>query len=300
MKFGFGMQLWLRDNHYENFWRMLDEMSLEGLDGFECCYPILVDWFGDRPRELRKLLDMHDLELSSYYYGGRYYEPEERRRTVHEVKKRADLMSALRYENILLDGAGKIPGLSAEQTADYVKRTAETANELGAYAKSLGLTLSWHQHWGSVLEDPARFHEFMDLTDPQLVGFCADVSQLTMGNFDVPQTIERYASQRRIRFMHFKDLTSAGRPDGRLWQGYDAPSDEGSYNVDSKYRFVELGRGQVDFPAILAILLKYGYDGYLVNDFDYTGYDPRASVRACKSYINDALGIITERDKRLC
>jgi inosose dehydratase len=277
---------------------MLDEMSLEGMDGVECCYPFLVEWYGNKAGELRRLLDMHSLEISSYYYGGGYYRPEERERTVREVKRRSDFMAELRYENILLDGASKIPGLTEAEEHDYIRRIADTANELGAYAKSLGLTLSWHQHWGSFLEGPENFDRFMDLTDPDLVGFCADVSQMTMGGFDVPEAIERYASQRRIRFMHFKDLTAAGRPDGRIWPGHSAPSDDGAYGVDSRYRFVELGRGQVDFVTILGILQKYGYDGYLIDDFDYTGYDARISVRACKAYINGALGIRTERDKR--
>ncbi len=69
MKFGFGMQVWLRDNHFENFYRMLDEMALEGLDGMECCFPFLHQWYGHRPKELRDLLDMHGLELASLCFG---------------------------------------------------------------------------------------------------------------------------------------------------------------------------------------------------------------------------------------
>ena len=74
-------------------------------------------------------------------------------------------------------------------------------------------------------------------------------------------------------------------PDGPV-----APTDEGAYGVDSRGRWVELGRGVVDFPAVTQVLRSVGYDGWLVNDFDFTGYDARASVKACKDYINLGLG----------
>jgi sugar phosphate isomerase/epimerase len=88
MKIGLGTQLWLKDNHYENFYRMLDEMALIGLDGFEVCYSFLIDWYGHKPAELAKLLAMHGLELSSYYWGISFNNKEACRRGVDEVKRR--------------------------------------------------------------------------------------------------------------------------------------------------------------------------------------------------------------------
>ena len=76
MKIGFGTQLWLRDNHFENVFRMLDEMSLVGLDGFEMCYPFLINQYERRIDELRQLLAMHDLELATYYTGVTFYDAE--------------------------------------------------------------------------------------------------------------------------------------------------------------------------------------------------------------------------------
>ena len=55
MKIGFGTQLWLKDNHFENFFRMLDEMALIGFDGFEMAYPFLIDWYGQNPGGLKKI-----------------------------------------------------------------------------------------------------------------------------------------------------------------------------------------------------------------------------------------------------
>lgn len=297
MKFGFGTQLWLRDNHFENFYRMLDEMSLVGLDGLECCFDFLVEWYEHRPAELRRLLEMHDIELASYYMGMAFHEPALRAHGAEEMRRRIRFVAEMGYQNVLLDGGRKQPNATPAQVEEHIKVIAETANELGALAHSCGVTLSWHQHWGSsILEDEGSFHRFMALTDPAVVGFCPDTAQLTLSGFDVVETIRRYAP--RIRFVHYKDITFAGRPQGELWPGFHVPSDEGGYGVDSKGRFVELGRGVVDFAAVTQVLREAGYDGWFVDDFDFTGYSPRASAQACKGYMNLALGWWSERDTR--
>ncbi|MBN1400258.1 MAG: sugar phosphate isomerase/epimerase, partial [Anaerolineae bacterium] len=100
MKIGFATQIWVRDNHWENFHRMLDEMSLIGLDGFEQAPPYLIEQYERRPQELRQLLDMHDLELSSYYTSVTFHDPEARARRVAEVKRRARFVAELGYENV--------------------------------------------------------------------------------------------------------------------------------------------------------------------------------------------------------
>lgn len=297
MKIGFGTQLWLRDTHFENFPRMLDEMSLVGFDGFEMCYPFLIDWYEHRVGELRQLLAMHDLELASYYTGVTFYDDEKRQRGVEEVKRRCRFVAELGSHYVLLDGGRKRPGISATQLEEQIRLIADTANMLGEYARSCGLILAWHQHWGSIFETQAPFYRLMELTDPTLVRFCPDVGQLALGDFDVVGTIERYID--RIAFVHYKDVTFAGRPQGELWPGGPrVPSDEGAYGVDSKGRWVELGRGVVDFPAVTRVLLEAGYDGWLVDDFDFSCYLPRQSAQACKDYINYGLGIWSERDIR--
>ncbi|HHX45371.1 MAG TPA: TIM barrel protein [Chloroflexi bacterium] len=297
MKIGFATQLWLRDNHFENFHRMLDEMSLIGFDGFEMAPAYLIEQYEGRAAELRRLLDMHELELSSYYLGMTYDIPEERERGIAEFKRRCRFVAELGFENVLLDGGRKRPNTTPQQLDDHIKIVAETANMLGEYARSLGLTLSWHQHWGSIFEVQAPFHRLMELTDPTLVGFCPDVGQLTLGDFDVVETVRRYVD--RIRYVHYKDVTCAGRPQGELWPGGPVvPSDDGAYGIDSRWRWVELGRGVVDFPAITEVLLEAGYDGWIVDDFDFTGYPARASAQSCKDYINQALNIWGERDIR--
>jgi inosose dehydratase len=295
MKIGFGTQLWLKDNHFENFHRMLDEMALIGFDGFEMCYPFLIEWYEHKPQELKKLLAMHGLELSSYYSGIHFGHRAACRHGVEEVRRRCRFVVELGGQFVLLDGGEKDYHAEFTSVDDYIRFIAETANGLGEYARSLGLKLAWHQHWGSVFETQPAFERLMELTDPALVGFCCDVGQITLGGFDVLGTVQRYAS--RITFMHYKDITFAGRPQGELWPGgIHTPADAGAYAVDSRGRWVELGRGAVPFREISDILLAAGYDGWIVDDFDYSCYSPVESAQACKDFINRGLGLWGARD----
>jgi inosose dehydratase len=296
MKIGLGGQLWLVDNHFENFHRMLDEMAMVGLDGFEICYSFLIEWYESRPEVLRQLLAMHDLEFASYYSGIGFSHADSRNQGIAEFKRRCRFVANVNTKNVLLDGGDKNWQAEFNNLDDYIKTIAETANGLGEYARSLGLTLSWHQHWGSIFETESAFNRLMELTDPKLVGFCPDVAQLTLSGFDVVATVKRYA--RRITFVHYKDVTFAGRPQGELWSGFKVPTDDGPYGVDSRGRMVELGRGVVPFKEVTQILLDAGYEGWLMDDFDFSGYAAMTSAKACKDFINLGLGIWGERDIR--
>ena len=297
MKFGYGAAPWMRNNHLENFYRMLDEMSLEGIDGIELCYQDYRRWYGHKPQEFRRLLEMHEIELASYYCGVGFRTPELNAESVERAKDTYRFAAELGCKNALIDEAGGRLPLPCDMP-DYVKRVAEGANEMGRFVKSLGMTLSWHNHWGSIFETPEPFNLFVPELDNDLCGLCFDVGQLKLGGFDEVETVRRYTD--RVKFMHYKDVTFVGRPNKPLYAGGpNIPSDSGAYDVDSKGRWIEMGRGEVDFVGITAALREVNYDGWIVDDLDITPYDPRVSLRACKEYLNYGLGIWTEKDKRL-
>jgi inosose dehydratase len=289
MKFGFGTQVWLRDNHFENFYRMLDEMALEGLDGFEMCFHFLLEWYEKKPGELRRLLELHGLELADYYAAVCFRDEELNRQTAEEAKRRYEFAASVGSRYALLDEArGELPMRGS--SSDHIKRVAEHANQMGLYARSLGLTLCWHNHWGNTFETPEPFAEFVGQLDNDLCGLCIDVGQLKLGGFDEVETVRKYAD--RIKFMHFKDVVFRGRPTAPLYPGGPAvPSDTGAYSVDAKGRWVELGRGEVDFRGVTKVLLDAGYDGWIVDDLDSTSYTARDSVAACVDYLRHGLGL---------
>lgn len=290
MKLGYHLAPWINDGHPQNFHRALDEISLTGWDGVEIIGNYLVERYGADPRELRALLALHDLELSSCYF-----------RPTFDVARRADDEEFTRRvvgtaagaggKIILIDGGDIKPEGNIE--SDY-QRVADVANMVGERSKEAGLQCCWHQHWGTMFECAAPFDRLMALTDPDLVKFCPDSAQLSMGDFDVLATFKKYAP--RIGYVHFKDLDQ--NHDWSVTARNGGPttwSDTGAYHVDSKWRFVELGRGLIDFPALTAVLRDAGYEGWIVDDFDYSAYQTREASVALLRYLRHSLGLVGRR-----
>lgn len=290
MKLGYHLAPWVRDGHYENFHRALDEIALTGWDGLEFSGQWTVENYDRHPEDLRDLLALHDLEMSSSYFRPSYQR--ERRAQDEELARRVvDVAAEAGCENILIDGGSPVAETAADD--DY-QRVAEVANLVGSIARAAGLRCSWHQHWGTLFERPPAFDRLMELTDPDLVKFCPDTAQLTMGDFDVLATFTKYAG--RIGFIHFKDI-DVNHP-WSTTERHGGPAtwaDTGGYHVDSKWRMVELGRGIIDFPALLRVVQNASYTGWIVDDFDYSAYGTREASTALLSYLRHSLGITGRR-----
>ena len=55
--------------------------------------------------------------------------------------------------------------------------------------------------------------------------------------------------------------------------------------------FFELGKGGVDFPAIVNILRQNSYQGWITVELDSTLRTPKESARISKNYLEKTLGL---------
>jgi inosose dehydratase len=249
----------------EGLWRGLECMSRCGWDGVEYCYDDIVEWY-DRPVEFRRRLEEFDLVLSGLYLPGGFRDADEVAAHRARVAAAAEFCAAIGCSFVLLDGGAQHE--SGEYSDADFRRVADAANECGRICRSRGLSCSWHQHWGTMFESREAFDRLMAMTDPDLVLCTLDTAQLSLGDFDVVETVRRYAG--RIRYAHFKDL-------------------------DASRRFIELGRGTVDLPGAWQALGGENYDGWIVVDLDYTSLDPEESCRVNKAYLEGCTGHIGRR-----
>lgn len=231
----------------------------QGWDGLEYSARVFEPWF-DRPDEIRALLQDAGLVLSGLYYTCGFTSDEEVQRWLEEGERVARFCQAADCHLMLIDGGRKDGGGGDDQ----IRRAAEGADAMGRLCRRHGLVCSWHQHWGSIFEYEQPFERLMELTDPELVKFTPDTAQLTLGDFDVPETIRRHRD--RTVYVHFKDL------------GEDR-------------RFTELGTGVVDFPHCWEVLRQGDFSGWIVVDLDYTDLDPVRSCTINRRYLAETLGI---------
>ena len=252
--------------------RMLDELVETGYTGTE-----LGDW-GYMPTEPCALRG--ELELRRLVMLGAFVPVALKNRVAHDAGiasavKTARLLAAVASTPppyvVLADDngtdpqrtrlAGRIPpsaGLSAAEWTVF----AEGANRLAnAVLEDTGLRTVFHHHCGGYVETPEEIARFLDLTDARKVGLVFDTGHFTYGagQAGVVEALEGYGD--RVWYLHFKDCdpTVAARARAEEWDYFTALR----HGV-----FCELGKGSVDFPAVLRWLAGRGYDGYVLVEQD--------------------------------
>lgn len=137
---------------------------------------------------------------------------------------------------------------------------AEGAQKVAAAVKrETGLRTVFHHHCGGFVETPAEIDRLMALTDPALLGLVFDTGHYRFGGGDPLEGLRKH--RERVWHFHFKDYSpEAGKQSAD--QGWDYfESVRGGV-------FCELGRGSVDFPALVAELENTGYNGWGVVEQD--------------------------------
>jgi inosose dehydratase len=118
----------------------------------------------------------------------------------------------------------------------------------------------------------------MARTDPSLVGLCLDTGHLSFAGGDPIGIYRRYAS--RVWHVHFKDFEPnvLTRARGASWDYFETMR----HGV-----FCELGRGNVDFPAMLQELRAAGYGDWIVVEQDVLPGmgSPEQSARRNREYL---------------
>ena len=255
------------------FGRMLDELADTGYTGTE-----LGDWgyMPTDPRALSAELSRRGLVmLGAFVPVALKDRAAHRRRSGDGSQNRAAfwLPSPLTPKPflVLADDNGTVPertrnagrvtpqmGLSAGEWRVF----AEGANLVArTVLAETGLRTVFHHHCAGYVETPDEIARFLELTDPESIGLVFDTGHYVYGSGDSDAVagLERFKD--RVWYVHFKDcqpdVAAAARARG--WDYFQALR----HGV-----FCELGKGCVDFPAVLRWLRQSGYDGYILVEQD--------------------------------
>jgi inosose dehydratase len=159
--------------------------------------------------------------------------------------------------------AGRITpelGLSAAEWKTFAGGADKIAR---AVFEETGLLTVFHHHCSGYVETPDEIATFLQLTDPRYMGLVFDVGHYYHGtgreDCDVTAALDRFAD--RVWYIHLKDLepTVARRSRDEEWDYFTAMRN-GLYP--------ELGKGCVDFPAMLRWLSAHDYKGYMLVEQD--------------------------------
>ncbi|HZD57021.1 MAG TPA: sugar phosphate isomerase/epimerase [Anaerolineales bacterium] len=270
------------------FAQVLDEMQETGFAGTE-----LGDWgfMPTEPRALEAELRARNLEMLGAFVPVNLSDPQAHGPGEETALKTARLLAAVAGEKpfiVLADDNGTDPqrtknagrirpedGLSEDQWAVFAQGAQRIAGSVG---ERTGLRTVFHHHCGGFVETPAEVDRLLELTDPDLLGLCFDSGHYAFGGGDPASGLRRHAD--RIWHVHFKDhdaeLHARSKQEG--WD-YFRSVREGI--------FCELGKGDVDFPAIVGELKKMDYQGWIVVEQDvHPGMgSPKESAQRNRDYL---------------
>lgn len=149
-----------------------------------------------------------------------------------------------------------IPHKAGSFDDEAARQAAAKFNEWGAAFKAAGIQFGYHPHGFEFSPaasggDDKVFDVLARATDPKLVQFEMDVFWVYHAGVDPVPLLEKYPD--RWVMLHLKDLRK-GAPRGPM-PGSAPPPDR-----------VAVGRGQIDWPAVLRTAEKLGVRHYFLED----------------------------------
>ena len=251
------------------FEQVLNEIRETGYEGSE-----LGDWgfMPTVPADLRKELDQRKLAIVGAFVPVFLKDKTKHAAGAEVAVKTAKLMADAGYPEafiVLADDNGSVPERTQNAgritpdmglTAEEWKTFAEGANFVAAEVKAkTGLRTVFHHHCAGYVETPAEIDQLLALTDPSLVGLVLDMGHYQFGGGNPLSALKKHQS--RIWHIHFKDCHTEIATKSKT-EGWDYFQSVGN-GV-----FCELGKGAVDFSAIVSELRNQQYSGWIVVEQD--------------------------------
>ncbi|HKV24299.1 MAG TPA: sugar phosphate isomerase/epimerase [Candidatus Acidoferrum sp.] len=222
---------------------------------------------------VRELLEQHHLKMVALSSGNLSTDP---------ALESSELARHIANAKFLREAGGTYLQIIDEKpkgreivAADYL-RLGRLMTELGKRVADLGVQLGYHNHMGSMGQTPEGVEQIMAACDPRYARLELDIAHYFQGGGDPVKAISTYRD--RLLFLHLKDVErfATPQPGGR------------------SYRFVELGRGLVDVPAVIDALRKIDFRGWGIVELDAVpdkSRTPKDCALINKNYVVEKLGL---------
>lgn len=248
-----------------------------GYLGFETFGRTILDW-NEKPGGYHALVERYGIPTGAAYCGKTWIDPATARADQDAARREADALKELGGETLVL-ACGRRP--DGGYTADQFQRLASALNEIGSYCRGLGLVTGLHPHTGTAVETRSDIDTILALLDPDLVGFAPDTGQIAKGGSVILEVMRTYRNH--LTHVHLKD-----------WGGTYSHDAEGKEVDETGYvNYQPIGRGVLDIPELLNILITDDFRGWVNVELDGTPRAPRPPREAAalsRRYLGEILG----------
>ncbi|WP_409012513.1 sugar phosphate isomerase/epimerase family protein [Dyadobacter sp. Leaf189] len=224
--------------------------------------------YRNKPSELKALLEKNNLTLAMFSSGNVETDPAKLQSTIDTHVAHASFVKALGGNALQLTNSlrpkDRLP------TTEELKKLAEVMNEIGKQTADLGVQAVYHNHMNQLGETPEEVDVIVQAMNPKYIKLLLDIAHYKQGGGEPQDAVIKYKNI--LHSLHLKDTKPAETKNG--------------------YKFVELGQGRVDVPAVFASLEKIKFKGWAVVELDGVP-DPEKSPLVCaeinKKYITESL-----------
>jgi inosose dehydratase len=201
---------------------------------------------------------------------------------------------------LLCDGGGEVLVLALDGSAGRTERAGragepdtprltdagwdgliDVVHAIAAETRAAGRRTAFHPHAGTFVETPAEVERLVGRLDPNLVGICLDVGHYIVGGGDPVRALADLGN--RVTHVHLKDVDPA------VLERLRAGGLDGFGEAVRKRIFTELGAGALDLDAIIDLLVRRDYDGWLVIEQDSCWGPPSESAAIGRRVLAEAL-----------
>lgn len=231
----FGVQLNafpIDPNNFASFMDALAQVKQIGYQGFESSFRNVTAQFAS-PSEARNKIEKTGLT----FFGVHIF------LATPKYDARTRISPASLYEGVARGGAALgakhliLSGAPAE-SEDQLKWKIEGLNQAGRFAKSVGITAAYHNHWPEFESKLGEIEALYTQTDPSLVSFVLDAGHAYRGGANLPVFIRAHA--KRIVGFHLRDYRN-----GKL---------------------VTLGTGTFPLAEVAHTIEQIGWKGWVENE----------------------------------
>ena len=212
-------------------------------------------------------LDRHGLAMASAYSGGTFHTEAEAEASIETIVAAATIAREVGVTVINCNPSPKAGG--EEKTDAELALQATMLDRCGAALRELGVRFALHNHTPAMRSGGREVHSNLRTTDPANVWLNADVEWIRHGGGDPLAFLEAYGD--RTASLHVRDAI------GTQW-------------------VQALGEGDIDFPAIAAVLERKGFAGPISVEI---AIDPETEVtrsleenhRISRDFVRRVLGV---------
>jgi inosose dehydratase len=216
----------------DTFLGVLDQIKQLGYAGFETGFLNLRPYF-NATEPARHSIASRGLT----FFGIHIFLPPERWDPATHLPP-ASLYREVAHGGIALGAQHLIFSGTPSPNTDDLKRKIAGLNAAGAFSKSVGLPLAYHNHWWEFQSKVEEIEALYAETDPALVSFLLDAGHAYRGGADVPTFLRQH--HQRIVALHLRDYQNGQQ--------------------------VPLGSGNFPLAEVAATLTHLKWKGWILNE----------------------------------